>query len=131
MQSKLKDYLLYVISYFSLSLVSVGINKVFVLQPGVSPNIVVQILCVGYLVKKLAQDSVFSMKKKVTLPLLFGVVAVAFYVLMMSVFPEWKGQLRFWSETTLLAIFLFNYLVGSVVMMFLLTRWNRKNKRGC
>ncbi len=131
MQSKLKDYLLYVISYFSLSLVSVGINKVFVLQPGVSPNIVVQILCVVYLVNKLAQNSVFSMKKKVTLPLLFGIVAVAFYVLMMSVFPEWKGQLRFWSETTLLAIFLFNYLVGSVVMMFLLTRWNRKNKRGC
>ncbi len=131
MQSKLKDYLLYVISYFSLSLVSVGINKVFVLQPGVSPNIVVQILCVVYLVNKLAQNSVFSMKKKVTLPLLFGIVAVAFYVLMMSVFPEWKGQLRFWSETTLLAIFLFNYLVGSVVMMFLLTRWNGKNKRGC
>ncbi len=122
MQDKVKICLLYVASYFLLALVSAGINHIFVLQSGVSPNIVVQILCVGYIVKKLGQYGVFSLKAKITLPVLFGLVPVVFYVLMITAFPEWKDNQRFWSGTTLLAVFAFNYLVGLIVMLYVLSR---------
>lgn len=102
-----------------MSLISIGINKLFELAPGVSPNIFVQIICAVYLVKKVCQHSKLSMIGKVALPLLFGVVAVTFFMLMIEIFPEWKGQHKPLTTYSILIIFAFNYLIGLATTLYI------------
>ena len=114
----MKYYLIYIVSYFLMSLVSIVINKLFELEPRISPNIFVQIICAGYLVKNVCLNNKLSMIGKAVLPLLFGVVAVIFFVVMIAIFPEWKDQHKPLTTYSILIMFGFNYLVGLVTTLY-------------
>lgn len=114
-----KYYFIYIASYFLLSFLSIAVNKIFGLQPGVAPNIFVQIVCVIFIVKKLSQNKVLSIREKAFLPILFSCIAVIFFLVMLLVFPEWREEHRSPTLFSIIIIFIFNYVVGLIATLYI------------
>lgn len=114
----MKYYFIYVISYFLLSIISIYINKIFDLPPGVSPNIFVQVGCVAFFINKISNIEKLTNTKKLILPLLFSSTAIVFLYSMMVLFPEWREGRKEITPFVFLTVFLFNYLVGLVTTFY-------------
>ncbi len=119
-----KYYFIYIASYFSLSILSIAINKIFELPPGVAPNIFVQVVCVAFVIKKLTQHTTLSIREKIALPILFGGTAVTFFYTMILKFPEWKNEHQSLTLFSVLMIFVFNYVIG-LATTFYMSRYHK------
>ncbi len=110
------NYLLYLVSYFFLSLMSIGVNLLLGMAPGIAPNIVVQVFCAAFLIKRITKSTSLGMRLFV-LPVFFALVAITYLFFLQQVFPIWHGKEI--TIPTLTLVFVINYLVGLGVAYFL------------
>lgn len=115
----MKYYFIYVISYFSLSILSIFINELLSFPPGVSPNIFVQIGCVAFFIKKVYNIERLKYTKIILLPLFFSGTAIVFLYFMEIFFLEWRQAGKEITPFVLTVVFLVNYFVGIVTTLYI------------
>lgn len=123
----MKYYLAYVLSYILLSFLSIYLNDFIGISSEASPNVFVQIGCIWFLVKKISNSRILSIKEKFFLPVFFATVSVLFLFVIDFVFPTWEENNKDLTLFSVSMVFIFNYIIGFLTTFYVSKKYERKS----